>query len=284
MQNEELRAAQLARESSRSRYASLYDFAPVAYFTLSETGAISQCNLAAAQLLGYERKGLLGHSFPHFVRTSDQATFFGFFRELTGGEAKPSCPLAVLTRQGKVRHLRLEGNRWSPPQGQTEYLLAAMDVTQQRKAERELLRVKEGPAQRATDKYLTLFNSMDEGFCIVEMLFGAQGEPVDYRFLEINPAFEKQTGLKDAVGKTMRQLEPAHEQHWFQVYGQVAWTGASKCFQQRAEKLAGGVDYEVYAFRVGQLQDRVALLGGTVTFATAPGQGTRITIRVPATP
>ena len=58
------------------------------------------------------------------------------------------------------------------------------------------------------EKYRTLFTGMDQGFCILEMIFDADNNPVDYTFLEINPVFEKQTGLVDAVGKTARQLVP----------------------------------------------------------------------------
>ena len=50
-------------------------------------------------------------------------------------------------------------------------------------------------------------------------------EPIDYRLLEINPAFEKQTGLKDARGRLMCELAPEHEQDWFDIYGRIALNG-----------------------------------------------------------
>ncbi len=51
------------------------------------------------------------------------------------------------------------------------------------------------------ERYRTLFDTLIEGFCTIEMIFDAAGKPVDYRFLEINPAFERQTGLIGAQGK-----------------------------------------------------------------------------------
>ncbi|UOR05265.1 PAS domain S-box protein [Hymenobacter aerilatus] len=115
------------------------------------------------------------------------------------------------------------------------------------------------------DRYQLLFNSIDSGFCVVEMLFDAEQRPIDYRFLEANLAFERQTGLHDAVNKTMRELHPAHEDHWFEIYGRVALTGEPIRFEQRAEQL--GRWYDVYAFRVGApQQQQVAILFNDISF------------------
>ena len=103
---------------------------------------------------------------------------------------------------------------------------------------------------RGAEKYRSLFNSIEAGFCIIEMIFDEAGKPVDYLFIETNPAFARQTGLKDAVGKRMRSLVPDHEQHWFDIYGRVARTGEAVRFEDGADAL-GGYWYDVYAFRVG---------------------------------
>lgn len=62
-------------------------------------------------------------------------------------------------------------------------------------------------------------------------MFDENDTPIDYRFLEINPAFEKQPGLVQAVGKRMLQLAPNHEKHWFEMYGKVAMTGKPVRFE-----------------------------------------------------
>ena len=74
--------------------------------------------------------------------------------------------------------------------------------------------------RESEQRYRTLFDTIDEGFSVVEMLYDSNGKPLDYRFLEINPAFEKQTGLEQALGKTIRELVPKHDEHWFQIYDQ----------------------------------------------------------------
>ena len=98
-------------------------------------------------------------------------------------------------------------------------------------------------------RYHSLFESIDEGFCTIEMLYDDAGNPVDYRFLETNKAFVENTGLVDAVGKTMREMAPLHEQYWFETYGRVASSGEPIRFESEARSL--GRWYDVYAFRVG---------------------------------
>ena len=116
-----------------------------------------------------------------------------------------------------------------------------------------------GQLRDSEARYRTLFESIDVGFCIVELRFDEAGTPTDYRFVEVNPAFERQTGLKDAAGRWMRDLAPGHEQHWFDIYGQVALTGEAAHFENKADVF--GRWFDVRALRVGDPADhRVAIL------------------------
>ncbi len=120
------------------------------------------------------------------------------------------------------------------------------------------------PLHESEARYQALFDTLIEGFCTIEVIFDAGGRPVDYRFLEINPAFEKQTGLKNAQGKRMRELAPDHEAHWFEIYGTIALTGDPVRFENEAKAL--GRHYEVVAYRVGGSESRkVAILFNDIT-------------------
>ena len=128
---------------------------------------------------------------------------------------------------------------------------------------RELKQADEA-VRESGDRYHALFDTLIEGFCTIEMIFDAAGKPVDYRFLEINPAFEQQTGLRDAQGKSMRELAPAHEAHWFELYGDVALTGRPVQFENEAKAL--GRHYDVRAYRIGGAGSRkVAILFNDIT-------------------
>ncbi|MEJ7622392.1 MAG: histidine kinase [Pyrinomonadaceae bacterium] len=118
--------------------------------------------------------------------------------------------------------------------------------------------------RNSEEKYRSLFNSIDQGYCIIEMIFDERRKPVDYRFLEVNPAFAKQTGLTDAVGRTIREFAPEHEEHWFRTLGSISTTGIPARFVDYAAGL--GRWFDVDAFRLGNPGDgHVAVLFSDVT-------------------
>jgi len=118
-------------------------------------------------------------------------------------------------------------------------------------------------ARESEARYRTLFESLDEGFCICEMVY-EDDQAVDYRFLEINPAFVRQSGLADAVGRTARQMIPGLESSWIERYGDVALTGEAVRFESEAAAMQRWFD--VFAFRIGRPEDRrVAMLFTDIT-------------------
>jgi len=83
--------------------------------------------------------------------------------------------------------------------------------------------------QASEKRYRELFHSMQTGFALHEILCDVQGKPCNYRFLEVNPAFEHMTGVKaaDIIGKTVLEVFPEIESRWIEAYGKVALTGES---------------------------------------------------------
>ena len=111
------------------------------------------------------------------------------------------------------------------------------------RAEREL--------RQSEEKYRSLFSAIDEAFSLAEIVTDPDGTPVDYRILEVNPAFERMTGIPadEAVGRTGRELVPELEGTWIEAYGKVALEGESIRFSDRV----AGLDrwFDVYAFPRG---------------------------------
>lgn len=114
------------------------------------------------------------------------------------------------------------------------------------------------------ERYRALFESIDDGFCVLQMIFDAEGTPRDYVFLEANATFARHTGLENAIGKTALELVPDLDVSWFQLYGRVAVTGESLRFENHAPAMHRW--FEVFASRVGDpAQHQVALVFKDIT-------------------
>ncbi len=127
------------------------------------------------------------------------------------------------------------------------------DITEQKTAEREMIRLKEVLAQQAQDRYRKIINSMDEGFCLLEIIFNENKECIDYKYLEVNPVFEEQSGLKNAVGRTITEMVSNIEPYWFKYYGNVVKTGESLRVEDYSESLQKWFD--IYAFKLDELEE-----------------------------
>lgn len=97
-------------------------------------------------------------------------------------------------------------------------------------------------------RFRMLFEEMAEGFALHEVITDEQGNPVDYTFLEVNPAYEELTGLTrdKLVGHTVKEVLPGIEPYWIETFGKVALTGE----HQKIENYATPLDrwYEVNAY------------------------------------
>ena len=113
-------------------------------------------------------------------------------------------------------------------------------------------------------QYRTLFETIDQGLCVCQMLFDENGEPSDYRFLEVNSAFAQMTGLEQATGKTARELIPSLEDFWIQTYGTVVLTGEPIRLENQSKAMNRW--FTVNAFRFDETQnDKFAVLFANIT-------------------
>jgi len=90
-----------------------------------------------------------------------------------------------------------------------------------------------------------IFDAIDEGYCVCEIIVDDEGRAVDYRFLEVNPLFETMSGLSNAVGRTASELVPGLEAHWAETYGRAALGGETLRFESGSQAM--GREFNVFA-------------------------------------
>jgi PAS domain S-box-containing protein len=209
MQNEELVASRAQLEQSRNTYSQLYEWAPVAYFTVTHQGLIGRCNQAGSQLLGYPTRFLEAHSLLRFIPQKDRPVFTRFFQALSGAEGKQTCQLRLQPQQGAPRTVLLEGSRRTTVMGTLEYLVAAIDLTEREQA-REL-------AQQQRELADRLLENSHEGIALFDpqarLLRGnhplqremgwTEDQLVEKSLLEVfPPSFH--AALREALGRVWR--------------------------------------------------------------------------------
>lgn len=248
-------------------FRTLFESAPGSYLALTPALVIVAVSDAYLQATMTRREEILGrHLFDVFPDNPHDATATGVsnLRASLTRVLQHRVPDAMAVQKYDIRRPDTEGGEfeeryWSPintpvfsPSGEVAYIIHRVeDVTDRKRAEEEF--------HKSEEKYRTLFDSVDEGVCTIEVMFDGNEKPIDYRFLEVNPSFEKQTGIHNARGRSMREIAPLHEEHWFDMYGKIALTGEPARFENQAVQL--GRWFEVYALRVGEPKDRhVAIL------------------------
>jgi PAS domain S-box-containing protein len=261
----ERRRGEEALRESEERYRTLFNLVPVAVYSVDTSGVIQNFNGRAAELWG--RQPAVGSTDERFCGS------FKAFRPDGSYMPHDQCPMAEVV-SGQISEVRDAEAVIERPDGSrvtvvinirqlkndrgevTGAINCFYDISGRKQAEQTL--------RESERRYHSLFESIDEGFCVIEVLFDSQKRAIDFVYVETNPAFEKQTGLHGAQGRRVLELAPALERHWFETYGRVALTGEPVRFQDRAEVL--GRWFDVYAFRVEAPElRRVAVLFTDIT-------------------
>jgi PAS domain S-box-containing protein len=252
----EQRISQAALRSSEIRYRRLFEAARDGILILDPVNRkITDANPFMSELLGYAHAELLGKELWEIGLLKDERASRAAFRELQKKHFIRYEDLPLQNKAGQRHEVEFVSNLYQE-NGHKVIQCNIRDITARKKTEEAL--------RQSEEQYRTLFNSIDEGFCVIEMLFDNNDRPVDYRFLEVNPSFEQQTGLHDTVGKRMRDIAPDHETHWFETFGEVALSGKPVRFVNEARALNRWFD--VYAFRFGGGESRkVAVIFMNIT-------------------
>jgi PAS domain S-box-containing protein len=243
--------------AERERLAAIAESSDDAIISKDLSGVITSWNLAAERMFGYRGQEMVGKPMTVIIPPDRLDEERRILAQIIRGEIIDHFETVRVGKDGKSIAVSVT---ISPIKDRGGKIIGASKIARDISARKQA----EEAVRHSEAQYRILFDTLIEGFCTIEMIFDADGKAVDYRFLEINPAFEKQTGLHNAQGKLMRDLAPEHEAHWFELYGQIALTGEPMQFENEAKAL--GRHYDVCAYRVGGPESRkVAILFNDIT-------------------
>ena len=135
MQNAELHEARDRMEALLEKYTDLYDFAPVGYFSLAESGAINQVNLAGAWVIGVERARLVGRPFGLLISPELRPVFNSFLKQVFANQTKQSGDFELLRQGQPPRIVNVEAQRLV---NGLECRVAVLDITERKRVEEAL--------------------------------------------------------------------------------------------------------------------------------------------------
>ncbi|HEX8282417.1 MAG TPA: PAS domain S-box protein [Pyrinomonadaceae bacterium] len=254
----------LSLESEKSRLAYLFEHAPSFVAVLRGPAHVFEfANQLYVELIG--GRDVLGKPVREALPEIEGQGYFELLDEVfRAGRPHSGRGVRVLVRresgQDEERFLDFVYQPMLDADGAVYGVFVhGVDVTEHKRAEDR--------ARASEERYRTLFNSIDEGFCVTEVLFDAEGRGVDHRHLEVNLSFAKLTGIpvEDVLsGRTVGELVPNIEAHWSETFGRVLTTGEPERFAYGSEALRRWFD--VYAFRVGSPEERkVGILFNNIT-------------------
>jgi diguanylate cyclase (GGDEF)-like protein/PAS domain S-box-containing protein len=225
-------------------FKELFDLAPDAMFLLNQNHIIQDVNQIAHERLGYTKLEMVGRDIREFI-----APEFSTLLDERIAKIQSNGYLiyesAMHCKDGSILPVEVcnRSMKWS---GDIAYFAIVRDIKDRKQEQSRIL--------ASEKKWRLLFDNMTTGFALHDVICDEQGTVIDYRFLEVNPAYEKLTGLMGAkiIGRTVLEVLPGTEPYWIEVFGRVAKTGEPTSYENFSRELGRWYHVRVFSPKIGQ--------------------------------
>jgi len=223
--------------------------------TLTDDGTIFYSNSKLASMLELPLEKITGMHFDKYVVSADHTKFRTIFKN--GLKSTGSGEINIKSVNGTIIPIYISINCIEGLKGVYAVITDLSERKYYEKLETAHKNLNESliALKNSEIRYSTLFDSMTEGFSIVELLFDGDKKPIDSRYLTVNDAFKNHTGLKrdEIIGKTHKELFPNEKSVWLEKYGEVACSGEPAHFQEKFGPLNKLVDVHAFQTEPGKI-------------------------------
>ncbi len=221
----ERKVAEHKLKESEVKYRNILENLMEGYYETDLIGNLVYANVEYCKIMGYSKEEVIGKNYRLLYDTKSSEVLFNMFNQVykTGIPRPPTGLAKVITKKKKL--IYFEGSvdlLYDSKGNKVGFYGLVRDITKRKIAEQKL--------KKSEEKYRSLFENMNAGFALHEVIVDDNNKPVDYRYIEANPAFERLTGMKkeDLIGKTVTEAIPGTENDpadWIGKFGNVGLSG-----------------------------------------------------------
>lgn len=245
-------------QKSRKQYQTLFDTMPHGIVYQEADGKISSVNPAAENILGLTKDQMMGLTSrdPKWRAIKEDGTDFpgeehpSMLALKTGKKVKDVIMGVFNPQKNKTNWIKIKATPLFKKEEAKPYKVYTIfeDITEQKNAQDDL-KNSIIDLKLSQKKYSMLFNSLRFGFAYHKIITNNKGTPIDYRFIKVNEAFEKLTGLSEekVIGKTVKEVLPATEDFWIETYGRVALENETCEFEHYSKELKRRYKIQAYS-------------------------------------
>ena len=244
---DERKKAESKLQESEDRYSAMTANISDVIAIIDAEGIIKYQSPNVEKWLGWLPEEVVGNSNFSFIHPEDIAMAQEKFLILLNKEGSVlTFELRIKGKDGSYKPVELTANSLLNDQNINGILVNYRDISERKATEQKL--------NSSESKYQLLFENMVEGFSLQEIITDENDNPVDFRFLDANAAYERLTGLKqgDIIGKTIRSILPQSDLRQIEKYGKVALTGEPVTFEYFSNTLHRHLRVKAFCPKPGQ--------------------------------